>query len=52
MAFLIAKDDLNSRISKIIVFNNKIENVIELERYLQSRLLNHVHNRGQVSIVI
>lgn len=36
----------------MMVFVNKIKNVIEIERYLQSRLSNCIFNRNQAFVII
>ena len=52
LAFLIPKDGLISKILKIIVFVNKIEDAITVEKYLRSRLPERIRNRHQALVVI
>ena len=46
------RHDLISKIVKTMVFVDKIEDAIELVKYLYSRLLNRVRNGNQASVVI
>ncbi len=52
LAFLVPKYGPISEIPKMMIFVDKIEDVIEMERYLRSRLLDRVCNGNQASIVI
>ncbi len=52
LAFLIPKDGPVGLIPKTMVFVDKIEDAIRLERYLQSRLPNCVHNGKQTFVII
>ncbi len=52
LAFLVPKDDPVSLILKMMVFIDKIEDIIRLERYLQFRLRYCVHNGKQAFVVI
>ena len=52
LAFLIPKDSLVGLIPKTIVFVNKIENAVRLERYLQSRLPDCIRNGKQAFVII
>lgn len=52
LVFFISRKSLIREISKIIIFVDKIEDVIALKKYLQSRLLDCVQNRTQAYMVI
>ena len=52
LAFLVLKDGPISGIPKTMVFVDKIEDAIELERYLRSRLPDCVRNGGRASVII
>ena len=52
LAFFIPKDGLISKILKTIVFVNKIEDAITVEKYLQSRLSERIRNRHRALVVI
>ena len=52
LAFLVLKDSQISGIPKTMVFVDKIENAIELKRYLQSRLPDCIQNRDPAFVII
>lgn len=52
LAFLVPKYNPISEIPKTMIFLNKIEDIIEIKRYLQSRLLDCICNKNQASVVI
>ncbi len=52
LAFLVLKHGPISEIPKMIIFINTIEDAIEMERYLRSKLPDCVHNGNQAFVVI
>lgn len=52
LAFFIPRNNLIKEIPKTIVFVDKIENAIQLKKYLSSRFLDSVYNRTQVFVII
>ena len=52
IAFLIPKNGPISEIPKTMVFVNKIEDAIELEKYLWSRLPDFIYNGKQIFVII
>lgn len=52
LAFLIPRNSSIREIPKTMIFVDKIEDIIELEKYLQSKLSNCIYNRTQSFMVI